>query len=220
MAFVSRGGPARDAAAHPAESQAFFRYALLFILFPGMVLGFWMGLGITLAFCAALVAFLAMGQVEHATQGVKIWLACGGCVFVWVCCGAIRSAVALRRVRESARPAESPAAQPAPECSVEQALRWHKSEDGSRWVAELSWAAPVQGVYAALISVQEMGRRRLLTLGRQGVCTVHTATTPNGGLQALLLYHLQAGQHTLRWSLAPKSGAAPRASVTLLCRPS
>lgn len=204
----------------PLNVRLLLRYALLFILFPGMVCGFWVGLGLTLVFCVALLLLLAASQGGYAALAVQAWLLCGGLVFVWVCLGATLSAVRRRRLRETPLPpasAASPAASaPLAQSGAKRALRWHKSESGDEWLAELSWQAPTAGIYAALLSVQGMGRRRLLTLGRQGVCTVYTATSPQGDLQALLLYKLEPGQHTLRWALLPRAGAPPHAELTLL----
>ena len=207
--------------ASPLNFKLFLRYALLFILFPGMVGGFWVGLGATLVFCVALLWLLGSEQAAYAELGVQVWLVCGVCAFVWVCVGSIRSALALRRLRNTPRVAEqesAPAAK-APACAEEQALRWRKSEEGDSWSAELVWQVPEPGIYAVLLTVRGMGRRRLLTLGRQGVCTVHTAYTAEGDVRALLLYKLEPGRHTLRWALHPRAGAPPHAGATLLSCP-
>lgn len=204
----------------PLNVRLLLRYALLFILFPGMAAGFWVGLGATLAFCAVLMGLLAANEVACAAKAAQIWLVGGLCVFVWVSSGAVRAALRLRRIRETPRPSEAPQASTpaAPECGVERKLRWHKSEDGSGWVAEVHWQVQQGGIYAALLRVQAMGRSRLLTLGRQGACTVYTSEQGDA-LQSLLLYKLEAGAHTLRWAVQPRMAAPPHASVTLLCSP-
>lgn len=205
----------------PLNLRLFLRYALLFVLFPGMVWGFWWGLGITLAFCVALITLLGVGQASAASEATQVWLVCGVCVFLWVCVGSVRSAAARRRVCETARPADTAASATAlPDCGTEHALRWRKSaESPDSWQAEVHWQAPAAGIYAALLIVRGMGRRRLLTLGHEGVCTVHSYTTPTGDLQALLLFKLAPGAHTLRWQLLPRAGAPPDTSITLLCKP-
>lgn len=197
----------------PLNIKLLLRYAVLFMLFPGMVFGFWVGMGTTLAFCVALTALLVLGLSASATLAVQCWFACGAAVFLWVCVWAVRSAWVLRRMREKPRPAEGAQA-PGASAAVLK-LRWHKGEQEDEWVTSLPWYAPASGIYAFLLNVQDMGRRRLLTQGRQGVCSVHTA---GGGdaLQTLLLFKLEAGQHTLRWSLTPRAGRPPTAELTWL----
>lgn len=216
----------------PLNPRWLLRFALLFLLFPGMVCGFWVGLGLTLAFCIALLCLLGMDHTAAATLAAQVWLGGGACVFVGFCALALRSAFAQRRLRESPRPPAEPTAAttgapPLPLTGAgAQPLRWRPrgssaDSSGSKvWECALSLQAPAPGIYALLLSVQSVGRRRLLTLGQQGVCIVHTATTAGGDMQSLLLYKLEAGQHTLRWELSPRGhGSAPPASATLLCHP-
>lgn len=203
----------------PLNIKLFLRYAVLFILFPGMVFGFWAGLGVTLLYCVALVCLMAYGMADQAALAVQVWLCVGCCVFVWVALGAIRAALALRKLRRTPIAAAEAqlSANPMPPCGKEHKLRWHKDE--AAWLGEVAWSAPADGIYAVLLSVHHMGRRRLVTRGRQGVCAVYTATTPEGNLQALLLYKLSAGDHALRWVFYPASGAPPATSITLLAAP-
>lgn len=199
----------------PLNIKLLLRYALLFVLFPGMLFGFWVGMGVTLAFCVALTALLSLGRAGEATLAVQVWLLCGVGIFLWVLVGAMRSAYAVRRKRETPRPADAPLPPHTDLPPAECKLRWHKS--GDEWVAELPWTAPTGGIYALLLTVHDMGRRRLLTPGRQGVCSVHTS---GGGetLQTLLLYKLESGQHTLRWALTPREGRPPSADLIWLNR--
>lgn len=197
----------------PLNIKMFLRYALLFVLFPGMLGGFWVGMGVTLVFCAVLVGLLMAGMQEQATLAVQVWLCLGLCVLVWVCLSTTRSALALYRMRNTPLSAGGTASAATP--PAEQTLRWRKSDSGEAWEAELSVSAPEAGIYALLLRVQEMKRSRLLTLGRRGVCCVQSAVEGEA-LQVLLLYKLEAGEHCLRWALAPRRGAAPAASVIRL----
>lgn len=208
----------------PLNVWWFLRFALLFLMFPGMVLGFWVGLGLTLVFCVALICLMGMDHTPEAVLATQVWLACGGCVLVFWCGGVLYYAVALRRKRETPRPAD-PEQEPQPPllpCAEEKKLRWHKEvgADGvSRWVAKLRFYAPVAGIYAFYISAPEMRRRLFLSLGQQGMCTVYSSTDGDK-LQALLLYKLSAGVHTLCWTMEPHTGRyTPKTKLTLLCRP-
>ena len=42
----------------PLNIKPFLRYTLLFLLFPAMIFGFWVGFGITAVFCVALSSFV------------------------------------------------------------------------------------------------------------------------------------------------------------------
>lgn len=202
----------------PLNIRRTLSFALLFLLFPGMALGFWAGLGITLVFCVGLIALLGANHTPEAVLAAQVWLACGCCVFVVACVLAVISARDKRRLQETPRPAAAAGGGAPLACSVAQPLRWRKDSDVS-WGAQLTFLAPAAGIYAFVLSVQNMQRRQLLTLGNQGMCTVYTSTSAAGDLQALLLFKLAVGSHTLRWSLLPRSGRPSPAQVTLLCAP-
>lgn len=197
----------------PLNIKMFMRYAVLFVLFPGMIGGFRVGVGATLVFCLVLVSLLSMGMTAESTLAVRVWLGAGVCVLAWVSLSTVRAALKVYHTRNSVRSAENPpASQPSPR---EITLRWRKSEDGEGWLAESRFSAPHPGIYALMLRVQDMGRRRLLTSGRRGVCCVQSSTE-DGGLQALLLYRLEKGEHCLRWTLIPRRGAAPASQLGLL----
>ena len=205
----------------PLNLRRTLRFALLFLMFPGMICGFWVGLGLTLVFCVALLCLLGTEHTPEAVLATQVWLVCGCGVFVYYCGRAVYTALAMRRRREQMRPAEPAGDAEALPCGEPQKVRWcrHTRADGtSGWVAELRFHAPAAGIHAFLISLQEAGRHRFLTVGQQGMCTVHSVMN-GGNMQALLLYKLAAGQHTLRWMLEPPSGAKPATEITLLCRP-
>ena len=205
----------------PLNVRRTLRFALLFLMFPGMICGFWVGLGLTLVFCVALLCLLGMEHTPEAVLATQVWLVCGGCVFVFFCGLSVYSALAMRRQREQMRPAEPAGEAPALPCGEPLKIRWCKHTNAAgahEWMAELRFHAPVEGIHAFLISLQELGRHRFLSVGQQGVCTVHSSIN-GGNMQALLLYRLAAGQHTLRWILEPPSGAKPATEITLLCRP-
>ena len=201
----------------PLNFRLFLRYAVLFVLFPGMIGGFWVGLAAALIFCAVLAVLLMSGMSAEAVLAVRLWLSVGALVFGYVCWSTVRAALALYRTRQMARPADAPLGAQADSPS-ERPLRWHRDTSGESWYAELEWDAPRPGIYALLVRVQGMGKRRLLTQGRRGLCVVRSSVS-GGDLQTLVLCKLEQGRHLLRWSLHPAQGAAPAASVHLLARP-
>lgn len=205
----------------PLNLRWALRFALLFLLFPGMVCGFWAGLGLTLVFCVGLLCLLGMNHTPEAVLAAQLWLGAGGCVFVGWCALSWRAGQRKRRLRETPRPAEPGPEPPTTPCAEPQALRWRKqvNADGTRlWVAQLKVCAAQPGIHAFFISARGMARQQFLTLGQQGVCTVHSAMSGDK-LQALLLYKLTAGVHTLRWSIYPATGSPPTAEATLLSAP-
>lgn len=202
----------------PLNLRLFLRYALLFVLFPGMVRGFRFGLGLTFLFCLCLGTLLAMHRLPESVLAVQIWLGLGVCLLAWISWRTTRTALAVYHRRMTTRPAETPLPENAPLPAQRHTLRWRRSDDDDEWVAELEFAAREPGVYAFLLCVQGMGKRRLLTLGRCGVCRVQSAGD-RGELQVLLLYKLGAGAHRLRWALQPRKGAAPATQALWLNHP-
>lgn len=202
----------------PLNLRMFLRYAVLFVLFPGMVGGFRIGLGLALVFCVLLAGLMLGGMPEQAALAVRVWLTAGACVLAWVSCGTVRAAIALMRLRRCERPADTPAqGQLLP---PELPLRWRRAAGDSYWEATPELSAPGAGIYALLIRIEGIGRGRLLTPDRRGVCVVQSGAQ-EGGMQVLLLYRLQPGLHRLRWLFVPASGGgtAPRGAATVICRP-
>lgn len=201
----------------PLNLKMFLRYAVLFLLFPGMAAGFWVGMGLTLLFAVGMVVLLALELTPEAELAMRVWLGAGGLVLVWVSWGTTRAALAQRRRQLASRPAESPAGG-TPLALDTYKIKWRPSDDKQTWEAEWHICAPASGTYALLLDVQGMGKRRLITRGRRGVCCVQS----RAGLescQSLLLFRLDAGEHRVGWSLVPAAGPAPQARITLLCMP-
>lgn len=199
----------------PLNVGMFLRYAVLFVLFPGMVGGFRVGLGATLACCALLVGLLLGGQNEWAVLAVRVWLSAGVCVLAWVSCGTVRAALALYRLRGCNLPAEGAYGAAAP---AVQKLRWHREHEV--WAAEMECGAPATGICALMLQVEGAGKGRLLTPERRGVCMVQSAAKDDL-LQTLLLYRLEQGSHRLRWVFVPseRCSTPPKGSVSVLVSP-
>ena len=137
----------------PLNLKFFLRYLILFLLFPGMVFGFKLGMGITLGFCAVLVGVLFWGSEAASALAVYSWLSCGLLVLLFVTIGVIRKAWQERELRRQFRPAVSGLrhAQRAPQ---NYPLRWHKSNTEGFMAAHLVLQAPQRGLYALLISLK------------------------------------------------------------------
>lgn len=204
----------------PLNLRMFLRYAVLFVLFPGMVGGFRVGVGLTLIFCLVLGGLLLGDMQSWAVSAVRVWLTAGGCVLVWVIWGTVRSALALWRTRRIPRPADTPLPAAVSPMPAAHRLRWHRSQDTGSWEAELELPTPSAGICALMLQIEGAGRGRLLTPERRGVCMVQS-TAQGSDLQSLLLYRLLPGTHRLRWLFVPaeRMSTPPRGEVTLLTLP-
>ena len=201
----------------PINLRLFARYAVLFVLFPSMVLGFRAGLGIMLAFCAGMLAVMLAGQDEWAYAAVKLWLLAGVVVYIGVVIRTTLSAARRMRESRSPRPAERPlttSSSPTP-CGV-LPMPWQKERDG--FAAQMTLCADQAGVYALMIELQDCGRGRLMAEGTRGLCCPRRSGRGNH-LELLALLRLEAGEHILRWRFAGADTHCPRGTVTLLCRP-
>ncbi|MBR7109272.1 MAG: hypothetical protein IKC90_04465, partial [Akkermansia sp.] len=61
----------------PLNIKAFLRYTLLFLLFPAMIMGFWVGFGVTAVFCVFLITMIALDFVTVALVAVLSWFSLG-----------------------------------------------------------------------------------------------------------------------------------------------
>ena len=199
----------------PLNINMFLRYALLFILFPGMVGGFRVGLGLTLLFCALLGGLLLGDMQDTALLAVRVWLSAGALILLWVSWKTTRAAQALYRLRNERRPAEGGKA-PAPQETP--SLLWRRSDDRAAWEAEWLCRAEKPGLYALLLRVQGAGKSRILTSGRRGVCVVQSVAQGDE-LQTLLLYRLEKGCHRLHFYLTPAREKEPLGEALWLSTP-
>lgn len=202
----------------PLNIKPFLRYSLLFLLFPGMVFGFWIGLGLTGAFCAVLLAFLLTDHASWGMAATCTWLCLGLIPAVFITWDTFRRARHTRNQRLMMRQPlrNCPPATCLPSC---QHLQWHKqrSKHGQRMVSSIHIPIPSDGVYAFLLTIENYSGARLATDGPMGVCLVESAGKPGETLNALLLYRLKKGQHKLAWAIA-HSSEPPKAAISLLNR--
>lgn len=197
----------------PLNLKFFLRYLILFILFPGMVFGFKAGLGITLAFCAALVGILFWGSEVASALAIYSWLSAGLLVLLLVSIGVVRKAWQERALRRQYRPA-APGLRHAQRSPQKYPLRWHKSNTEGFLATHLVLQVQERGVYAVLISLKNYEGAQLVTQGRQGTSLVYAGGGKGADFNALVLYRLEAGTHELIWAIP--SGKAPDTVVSLL----
>lgn len=198
----------------PLNIKFFLRYLILFLLFPGMVFGYKVGMGITLAFCAVLVGILFWGSEAASALAIYSWLSCGFLVQLFVTIGVVRKAWSEREVRRSYRPA-TPGLHHAQRHPHNYPLRWRKSNTEGFLAAHLILQAPQRGIYAVLVTLKNYHGAQLVTQGRQGTTLVHAGGGKGADFNALVLYRLEPGLHELIWAI-PAEGGSPESSISLL----
>ncbi len=189
----------------PLNLKVFLRYAVLFLLFPGMLFGFKAGMLITIAFCGVLTSILLFGSETASTVAICIWLALGLTVLTWVSLRVIRRARDERRRRATYRPA-APGLKHALTAPQKTQLKWHTTQKG-RLTARLPLRVQQRGVCAMLLSFSQYDGRRIMTGGVEGTCIVQTNGAPGQDFHALILYRLEPGCHELSWSMPGEKGA-------------
>ena len=197
----------------PLNVKFFLRYLILFLLFPGMVFGYKVGMGITLAFCAALVGILFWGSEAASALAIYSWLSCGFLVQLFVTIGVVRKAWRERELRRSYRPA-TPGLHHAQRHPQKYPLRWRKSNTEGFVAAHLILQAPQRGIYAVLVTLKNYQGAQLVTQGRQGTSLVHAGGGKGRDFNALVLYRLEPGLHELIWAIP--EGQSPVAEVSVL----
>lgn len=202
----------------PLNLRFFLRYAVLFLLFPGMLYGFRIGLLLTGAFSLLLLGFLLAGAETWGTVAVSCWFALGIIALIVVSLNVWRAAGRTRRQRQQERPAtENPGKfTPFPR---QKNLHWHPMEgqDG-RFRTSLSLDAPAAGIYALLLTVDHKGGCRMITPDKKGMCVVESDGVKGGAFHTLLLYQLAKGHHELVWMADTPDARPPRGEVTQLNR--
>lgn len=197
----------------PLNIKFFLRYLILFLLFPGMVFGYKVGMGITLAFCAALVGILFWGSEAASALAIYSWLSCGFLVQLFVTIGVVRKAWRERELRRSYRPA-TPGLHHAQRNPQKHPLRWRKSNTEGFVASHLILQAPQRGIYAVLVTLKNYQGSQLVTQGRQGTSLVHAGGGKGKDFNALVLYRLEPGLHELIWAIP--EGQTPAAEVSVL----
>ncbi len=199
----------------PLNLKAFFRIGVLFMLFPGMLLGFRIGLLITGLFAAGLMGCLLWKQEEWGVQAVRWWLITGAvlvaCVSVYVTIISWK----LRRKRELFLAADStlPAAEAVSD-PQELALSWHEEE--GRYTARLVLDIPVRGLYAYLFTVDDYEGEGIGSARAQDACFSQGEGKPSLRYNQFFVYRFEPGLHELSWYTTSLKGGAPKAVITQL----
>ncbi|MBR5888356.1 MAG: hypothetical protein IKZ07_09135 [Akkermansia sp.] len=187
----------------PLNLKAFLRYAVLFILFPGMIFGFYVGLAITAAFCGVLLTLVLTDNMHWGMTATLSWLGLGLIPTVFVTIDTWRRAARTRAQRMMER-SPLPGAKATKAVSTDRTqLKWRpkKSNGNTIRIADATVKADTDGVYAFLLTIENYSGTRLLTDGPAGMCLVQSSGKKGETLQALLLYRLKAGTHEICWSL-------------------
>ncbi len=200
----------------PLNIKFFLRYLILFLLFPGMVFGYKVGMGITLAFCAVLVGILFWGSEPASALAIYSWLSCGFLVQIFVTIGVIRKAWREREIRRCYCPA-TPGLHHAQRYPQNYPLRWRRPNAETGFSTSLVLEAPQRGIYAVLLTLKDYEGSQLITQGRLGTTLVHAGGGKGQDFNALALYRLEPGRHELTWAIPPKA-AAPDTQVSVLNR--
>ena len=186
----------------PLNIKPFLRYTLLFLLFPGMILGFWVGFAITAAFCVFLITLLALNYVSVALVAALSWFSLGLLPISYVTLQTYRKAARTRKLRLLQR--EPLGANPAKACEPQNMLlKWQnlRRKNNTIKVAKITINAPQSGIYVMLLTMPDYNGARLLTDGPAGMCIMQKNAKKGGELSALLLYNLKEGAHEISWSI-------------------
>ena len=200
----------------PLNIKPFLRYTLLFLLFPAMIFGFWVGFGITAAFCVVLIALLAVNCVTAALVAVLSWFSLGLLPIAYVTWKTYSKAAHTRKLRMMVR--ESLGANKAKACVPQNMqLSWknRRNKKNTFKLASVVINAPQPGIYVLLLTMPQYNGAKLLTDGPAGMCIMQKDAKKGGELSALLLYNLNEGPHEISWSLiSADDEPAPETYIT------
>lgn len=185
----------------PLNIKAFLRYAILFILFPGMIFGFYVGLAVTAAFCAVLLTLVLTDNTQWGMTATLSWLALGLLPTIFITWDTWRRAARTRALRMTER-------EPLPgvhtaTTAAHTTLKWRPKQNngGTMRICSATVTAKEDGIYAFLLTINNYSGARLITDGPAGMCLVQSSGKKGENFQALLLYRLKSGTHELYWSL-------------------
>ena len=200
----------------PLNIKAFLRYSLLFLLFPGMIFGYWVGFAITAVFCLVLIVMMSLDQMNLALICTFTWFSLAllpVCYVTWKTYSRAARTKALRLMQRDplgANPAKAIIPHNTP-------LKWHnlRRKHNTLQTASIVINAPQDGVYVLLLTIPTYNGGRLLTDGPAGMCIMQKNAQKGGELSALLLYNLKEGAHEISWSITSTDDEpAPQAFLT------
>ena len=205
----------------PLNIKAFLRYSLLFLLFPGMIFGYWVGFAITAVFCLVLIVMMSLDQMNLALICTFTWFSLAllpVCYVTWKTYSRAARTKALRLMQREplgANPAKAIIPHNTP-------LKWHnlRRKHNTLQTASIVINAPQDGVYVLLLTIPTYNGGRLLTDGPAGMCIMQKQVQKGQELNALQLYNLKQGAHEICWSFGvDEQSSAPEAFVTqIICK--
>ncbi len=199
----------------PLNLKAFVRIGLLFMLFPGMVLGFRVGMAITGVFAALLLGLLLWEQEAWGVAAVRCWLIAGIIIVLCVSGHVMITAWQLRRQRrqflaaDPALPAEGAVRDPQG-----LALAWREEE--GRYVSELVLDIPARGIYAYLFTVEDYEGEGIGADRALEACLSQGEGERSLRHHHFFAYRFEPGRHRLSWYTQSLKGGAPQAVFTQL----
>lgn len=200
----------------PLNLKAFLRYTLLFLLFPGMIFGYWVGFGITAGFCLMITIMLSFDQVSLALASVFTWFSLGLLPVCYVTWKTYSRAARTRSLRLMQR--DPLGANPDKAISPHNTrLKWHnlRRKHNIMQTASIVINAPQDGVYVLLLTIPAYNGGRLLTDGPAGMCIMQKQVQKGKELNALQLYNLKKGAHEICWSFSVMEDTpAPETFIT------
>ncbi len=197
----------------PLNLKAFLRNAVLFMLFPGMVLGFRIGMLVTGLFAAFLMGCLLWDHEDWGVWTVRWWLLWG--VFtvlgVTVMVG-VNSWRAWQR-RKLYLPADEKAKPGVVEPDA-LPLRWEKEDD--HYECRLTLDIARRGIYAYLLTIDDYEGDGIGARRAQDACLSHGEGQASLRYNQLFIYRFEPGAHELSWYTASLRGGEPKARITQL----
>ncbi len=199
----------------PLNLKAFLRIALLFMLFPGMVLGFRVGMVLTGLCAAFLMGCLFWGQEAWGVWAVRWWFIWGGLTVLGVSVMVGLNAWKSWQRRKLFLPADEDAAADALLDPQEHALRWQEV-GGDHYECRLVLDIPVRGIYAYLLTVDDYEGEGIGLRHAEQACFSHGEGKPSLRYNQLFLYRFEAGRHELSFYTRSLRGGEPQAVFSQL----
>ena len=187
----------------PLNIKAFLRHAVLFLLFPGMIFGFYAGLAVTAAFCGVLRTLVLTDNMQWGMTATLSWLVLGLIPTIFITIDTWRRAARTRALRMLVREPLPGANAAKTVTDAHTTLKWRpkKINGNTLRIANATVKVDDEGIYAFLLCIKNYSGARLVTDGPAGMCLVQSIGKKDDPLQALLLYRLKSGVHELTWSL-------------------
>lgn len=201
----------------PLNLKQFIPFTLLFLLFPGMVLGWRIGGLLTALFAAFLTGCLIWDAPGVATAGLRIWLFWGCATVLIVSFQVVRSGLLSMRRRRRLLPSVKRERRAGARFPQQAPLHWEKERVAGVecYVSRFLVEAPQPGFYAFLRTVDDYDG-----VLRYSPNTCFEQMEGKTGLRVndLVVYRFDAGLHELVWATASAEGEAPKATISQLNR--